>query len=190
MKKILAIATIATIIFVLVGASGQTTSAQQPTAAATASGTGPVCAAVASNPAPGSPEANKALACRYVEQVVNEGKYDVLDELTTPNYKRYLSPTAAPLDLAGQKKRLAGLAAAFPDVQLMVDDMIAEGDRVAFRTTIRATHKGVLSGIQPTGKQITVTELEILHFENGKIAEQWGGPDMWSLLQQIGATIK
>ncbi len=136
-----------------------------------------------------SAEENKSLVRRYVEQILNRGNMAVADELLASDYKRYISPTAVPLTADIQKQRLAGIRTAFPDWHLTVEDMIAEGDRVAFRATIRGTHKGVFQNIAPTGTQVTVTALDIVRIENGKFIEHWGGPDLLNLLQQLGAVV-
>lgn len=131
----------------------------------------------------------ESLIHRYVEEVLNGGKFEVLDDLLSPDYKRYLSPAAAPLTPETQKQRLAGLRAAFPDMHLTMEDMILQGDKVALRMTLRGTHRGVFQGIAPTDKQVTVSALDIVHFENGRFDEHWGGPDLLSLLQQLGAVL-
>jgi len=136
-----------------------------------------------------SAEENKSLVRRYVEEILNRGNMAVADELIAPDYKRYISPTAVPLTVDVQKQRLAGIRAAFPDWHLTVEDMIADGDRVAFRATIRGTHKGAFQNIAPTGKQVTVSALDIVRIENGKFIEHWGGPDLLNLMQQLGAVV-
>jgi predicted ester cyclase len=77
--------------------------------------------------------------------------------------------------------------AAFPDIQHTLEDQLAEGDKVAVRLTIRGTQQGEFQGMPATGKAITMTSLNILHFANGKIAEQWVETDDLGLLQQLGA---
>ena len=136
-----------------------------------------------------STEENKSLVCRYVEQVLNSGNMAVVDELIAADYKRYVSPTAAPLTVDVQKQRLTGIRAAFPDWHLTIEEMIAEGDRVAFRATIRGTHEGVFQNVAPTGKQVTVSALDIIRIDNGKLIEHWGGPDLFNLMQQLGAVV-
>ena len=131
----------------------------------------------------------KSLVRRYLEQVLIGGQLDSIGEFVSPTYKRYVSATAAPLNVEGQKQRLAGLRAAFPDMQVTIEDLFAEGDRIAYRLTIRGTHQGVFQGIPPTGKAVTVAAVEIVRMENGKMAEHWGGPDTLSLLQQLGAAV-
>lgn len=136
-----------------------------------------------------SAEDNKALVRRYLEEVWHQGNIGAVDGFLAPHYQRYLSPTAAPLTLDGQQQRLTGFRAAFPDIQLTIEDMFAAGDRVAFRSTMRGTHQGVFQGIAPTGKQVTVSLIDVVRVEHGKLVEHWGGPDLWDLLQQLGAVV-
>jgi predicted ester cyclase len=86
-------------------------------------------------------------------------------------------------------QRLATMRSAFPDAALTVEDVVAAGDRVAFRSTLRGTHRGEFMGIPPTGRQFTIGLVDIIRIEDGKFVEQWGGPDMLGLLQQLGATV-
>jgi predicted ester cyclase len=140
------------------------------------------------NAAKSQAEANKALVRNYVEKVINAHNPNALDDMASPNYKRYPSATAT-LTIEVAKQRLAGLFAAFPDAHVTINDMTAEGDLVMYRSTIQGTHQGVFQGIAPTGKQVTIAEFVVIRIENGKIVEHWGGPDTFSLLQQIGAVI-
>ncbi len=137
---------------------------------------------------PSPAEANKALVRRYLDTVLIGGNLDAIDGFVTPAYKRYVSATAAPLNAAGQKQRLAGIRAAFPDMQVTIEDMIAEGDRVAYRMTIRGTYKAPFAGIPATNKAATDAVLETVRIENGKIAEHWGGPDIFNVLMDLGVT--
>ena len=139
-----------------------------------------------------SPEENKALVRRYIEVVWNQKKTEALDELLAPNYRRYVSATSAPLSREGQRQRITGFHHAFPDLHFMVEDLFAEGDRVTFRVTMRGTHEGpfpYLQGVPPTGKKVTIAVLDVIRVEQGKFAEQWGGPDLFDLLQQLGAKV-
>jgi len=133
-------------------------------------------------------DANKALAQQYVDQVVNAHNANALDGLVSADFKRYTSATVT-LTLEQAKQRMAGLFTAIPDSHIKIESMVAEGDFVACRNTITGTHQGALMGIPPTNKQVTIAEFTVFRIENGKIAELWGGPDLLSLLQQIGAVI-
>jgi predicted ester cyclase len=136
-----------------------------------------------------SAEENKALLHRYVKEVWDKQNPAAIDDFLAPTYKRHRSPTAEPLNRDEQKQLLTNFRAAFPDIKLTVEEIIAEDDRIAFRSTIRATQQGEIFGISPTGKQITVGLVDVIHIKNGKFVEQWGGPDLLDLLQQLGAEI-
>ena len=136
-----------------------------------------------------SVEDNKALVRRYIEEVWDKKNSSALDKFLAPHYQRHLSPITTPLNLDGQKQRLAGIRVAFPDVQLTLEDIFAEEDRVAFRSTIRGTHQGVFQGIEPTNRQVTVSLLDVVRVENGMVVDHWGGPDFLDWLRQLGATI-
>jgi steroid delta-isomerase-like uncharacterized protein len=133
-------------------------------------------------------DANKSLVRSYYD-ALNRGDLNALDQFFAPDYKRYLSATSAPLDAAGQKQRLAGLGAVFPDMQITVDNIVAEGDYVAVSLTARGTQQAALMGIPATGKSITVSGFEVIRIVNGKMAEHWGGTDTFNMLQQLGAVI-
>jgi steroid delta-isomerase-like uncharacterized protein len=76
--------------------------------------------------------------------------------------------------------------AAFPDMHLGVEDIIAEGDRVVVRLTFHGTHQAALMGIPATGKQISGTGINIHRLASGKAVEQWGNSDDLGLMQQLG----
>ena len=133
-------------------------------------------------------EANKDLVRRYYNALSN-GDNNILTQIFATDFKQYVSAAAPPLDIDAKAKRLAGFNAAAPDGQITVNNMTAEGDQVAAIFTFRGTHQGSFLGIPPTGKPFTVTAIEVFHIENGKVVEQWGGPDIFDLLQQIGVVI-
>jgi steroid delta-isomerase-like uncharacterized protein len=134
-------------------------------------------------------EENKNVIRRYLAEVWNKKNVTAIDQFAAPTYRRYLSPLAEPLSGEGQKQRLSGLWAAFPDAQLSIEDLFADGDRVALRSVLRGTHLGTFQGIPPTGKQVTVAVLDTMRIENGKMVEHWGGPDIFNLLQQLGGVV-
>jgi len=137
-------------------------------------------------------EENKALVRRYIEVVWNEKNIAALDDFLASHYRRYVSAHAAPLTREGQRQRIASFHTAFPDIYFTLEDLFAEGDRVAFRAILRGTHQGpfpLLQEMTPTGKQVTISVIDTVRIENGKLAEHWGGPDTLNLLQQLGAAI-
>jgi predicted ester cyclase len=132
------------------------------------------------------PERLKALTREYIERVWNRQELDALDELASPDYRRHLGPTQPAIGLAAQKERLRGLLRAMPDTRFEIEDLIAEGDRVVFRVTVRASHQGELFGLAPTGKALAFSAIDILRFEAGKIIDHWGFGDSAALLRQLG----
>jgi steroid delta-isomerase-like uncharacterized protein len=85
------------------------------------------------------------------------------------------------------KQWLARPFEAFPDLNASVEDVIAEGDKVAIRYTSRGTHQGETGGLgPPTGRQIELGGIAVQRFEDGKIVEFWDRFDNLSLLQQLG----
>jgi steroid delta-isomerase-like uncharacterized protein len=136
-----------------------------------------------------SAEENKALVRRYIEEVWDKKNSAALDEFLAVTYQRHISPNTIPLNHEGQKQRLAGIRTAFPDITLTLEEIFAEGDRIAFRSTIRGTHQNIFQGIPSSGRQVTVSVLDIVRVEDGKIVEHWGGPDFLDWLQQLGAVV-
>jgi predicted ester cyclase len=132
-----------------------------------------------------SAEENKALVRRLLERVRNGWSPDVIEEFFAPSYRRYLNPTTAPLTADDNRARADRLRSAFPDGTTSLEDLLAEGDRVAFRLTIRGTHQGAFQGIAPTGRRVTVSFTAIVRIEGAKLVEEWGGLDLFDLRQQI-----
>jgi steroid delta-isomerase-like uncharacterized protein len=132
-------------------------------------------------------ENNKAIVRRLVEEVWNKGNLSVADELFAPNYEHH---DASTLDFGrgpeSEKKRATLYRAAFPDLRLTIEEIIAEGEIVMTRWSCRGTHKGDLSGIAPTGKQFNISGVTIARLANGKLAEGWVNWDALGLMQQLG----
>lgn len=132
-------------------------------------------------------EHNKAIVRRLVEELWNKSNLSVADELFAPNYEHH---DASTLDFGrgpeSEKKRATLYRTAFPDIRLTIEDIIAEGETVMTRWSCRGTHKGDLSGIAPTGKQITISGVTIARLANGKMAEGWVNWDALGLMQQLG----
>ena len=126
---------------------------------------------------------NQALVRRYFEEVINQGKIAVIDEIVAADYVGHVIGSPEVKGSAGLKQRLTMLRTAVPDVHIAVDDVVAAGDKVATRTTFHGTHKGEYLGSAPTGKTITATGIGIMRIANGKIQENWLAGD---LLQQLG----
>ncbi len=134
-----------------------------------------------------TPEEHKALARRFLEEGWDKGNLKVLDEVLAPNFVDHNPPPGLSGDREGQKQAITMWRAAFPDLKSTIEDLIVEGDKVAGRVTVRATHKGEFMGIPPTGKQVMIEGMFIGRATGGKIAETWEQFDAAGLMQQLGA---
>ena len=133
-----------------------------------------------------SAEENKALVRRFVEEFWNEGNMSAADELMAVDAEIHM-PTGEMVDLDGLKGFAATFRGAFPDWHSTLEELIAEGDRVAERWTGRGTHQGELQGIPPTGKRVEAPGSVFYRIVGGEIVEFRGQLDMMSLMQQLGA---
>jgi predicted ester cyclase len=130
-------------------------------------------------------EANKASMLRFFEEVFNQGKLEVIDEISTQDFVSH--DLGNPLhNREGIKVQVETIRAAFPDVRFTADDMIAEGEKVAVRFTMRGTQRGDFMGIPPTDKHVTVTGVDIVRFSEGKAVEHWHEWSGLLLMQQLG----
>ena len=132
---------------------------------------------------------NKAVIRRAVEALNNGTWREAFDTLVATNF--VLHGFMVPPGLVGPQGVKDYVyepwLAAFPDAQFTIEDLIAEGDKVAARATLRGTHRGEFMGIAPTGKHVTLTSISINRIEEGKMAEMWDNSDVLGLLQQLGA---
>ncbi len=131
-------------------------------------------------------EQNKAVLRRFWEEVFNQKKLGLVDELFTADWSYH---GAGGQELRGPealKQFLSVFFNALPDIRVTVDDLIAESDRVVSRVTGRGTHEGELMGIAPTGREVTVTVICITRFVGERIAEDWELIDLFGMMQQLG----
>jgi steroid delta-isomerase-like uncharacterized protein len=135
-----------------------------------------------------SAEANAAAARRVVEEAFNQGRLEVFDEVCSPDVVSH--DPAEPEDLRGidaHKERVRAYRTAMSDLEVVIDDVIAAGDKVATRWRARGTNDGELVGMAPTGKHIEITGMSIDHFDSeGKIAETWDQWDNAGFMVQLG----
>lgn len=129
---------------------------------------------------------NKAIVQRYIEEVYNKGNVDVVNELVAADYVNHGGLSDQAPGAEGLKQFIPQLRTIFPDEHLTLDQVIAEGDKVAYRWVARGTHKAEMMGVAPTGKQLTGTGISIVRIANGKIAEEWTSRDDLSIMQQLG----
>ncbi len=132
-------------------------------------------------------ESNKILIKRYFEEVWNQGKLDVLDEIIDTNYINH-SPGAPNPERGpeGLKPIIAGIRKAFPDLRFGIKNMVVTDEQVAIHCVMHGTHKGDLFGMAATGKIVKVNQMQIERIINGKIVEHWRQSDDLGMLQQLG----
>jgi predicted ester cyclase len=122
-----------------------------------------------------SPQDAKALVTRLIEEVVNDGRLEVIDELFAP-------------ELAGTARQWFGaFRTSFPDLRMEIVELIAEDDRVVGRFHCSATHTGEWRGHPPTGRRFeNVDEVYFFRVTSGRIAEGWGIEDTLGRFRQLG----
>ncbi len=135
-----------------------------------------------------STEENKAIVRRFYEEVMNQGDLSVVDEIVAPHMVDH-SPGYPEYHTGpeGIKQTVTAYRAAFPDMHDVVEDVIAEGDKVTVRWSGRGTHRGELMGMEPSGKDVTLTGITVYRIEDGKIVERWSEADELGMMRQLDA---
>ena len=129
---------------------------------------------------------NKAMTSRFYEKVLNKHNPNAMEEFVATNFVDHNPNPGQGPGLEGLKQQFVMFFTAFPDMHITVEDQIAEGDKVVSRLSVRATHKGDFMHIPATGKQITITGIDIVHIKDGKAVERWGNFDDLGMMQQLG----
>jgi steroid delta-isomerase-like uncharacterized protein len=135
-----------------------------------------------------SVEENRIIIERYYNEAWNAGKLEVLDEIIDPNYVNHNPgiPNIA-RGPAGLKPIISALRIGFPDLGFEINDMVITEDKVAVRCTMHGTHLGDLFGMPPTGKKVSVNQMQIEYIKDGKIVEHWRQSDDMGMMKQLGA---
>jgi steroid delta-isomerase-like uncharacterized protein len=134
-------------------------------------------------------ERNKAAVRRFTEAIEGGDA-----ELTERTFAEFVDPdvvisTPLPIDATGPaalREIFGRLRAAFPDLHVEIDDLIAEGDKVVARNTVTGTHRGDFMGLPATGRTVRYDEIFIVRLTEGRIVETWGVVDMAALMRQVG----
>ncbi len=129
---------------------------------------------------------NKAIARRIFEEIETQGNLNAADEVFSSDFVGHM-PMGDLHGPASMKQFVTSLRTGFPDLYSTVEDQVAEDDRVVTRFRARGTHRGEFMGVPASGKPMDISGIIVCRFANGKIIEQWGMPDLLSLMQQIGA---
>ncbi|MEW5871015.1 MAG: ester cyclase family protein [Chloroflexota bacterium] len=132
-----------------------------------------------------SPAENKAIFQRFIEEVWNQGKLEVADEIFHP---QATSPSAPQLPTGGEGVKVIAsmFRNAMPDYHIEIIDLLADGNQVLARFKQSGTQTGELMGIPPTGKKVSWGEIGILRFAGGQVVESWYNVDLLGLMQQLG----
>ena len=133
-----------------------------------------------------SVEENKAKVRRMTEEAFNRGNLSVVDELVAPDAVEHDVPPGTNAR-EHYKEIITVLHNAFPDWHLAIEDMVAEGDRVACRFSMTGTHRGPFMGLPPSGRRFTAQQIRIIRFVDGKTAESWSVRDDLGMMRQLGA---
>jgi steroid delta-isomerase-like uncharacterized protein len=136
---------------------------------------------------PESTEKNKVVARRFGEEVWGRGDLEATEDVLAEDFIEHNPAPGQGPGREGHTQVLKVWRAAFPDLTITVDDVLADGDRVALRWTGRATHRGELMGMPATGRRVTLTGIDILRIVDGRIVERWGEFGAAEMLQQLGA---
>jgi len=133
-----------------------------------------------------SQEDNKAVVQRFYEEVFNQGREEVIDEIISPDYTDYghNPPGRGP---EGAKQDFRGATSVFSNTHYTIDELIATGDQVVARWTGTYIHSGEFAGIAATGKPVSLTGISIYRLANGQILETRNAVNWLGLLQQLGA---
>lgn len=130
---------------------------------------------------------NKELAVRFYNDVLNKGNLDLLGNIMSEDFIDYNSAPEQPQGIEGFKQFLNMVITAFPDLQIEIEDVLAEGNKVTARLIISGIQSGSLGTIPPSNKKAKWTGIDILEIENNKIVGRWSERNLLSLMKQIGA---
>ena len=131
-------------------------------------------------------EINRAIVLRNF-RAFDSGDFGTLEEATAPGFVDHNSLEGQLSGLKGTMQASEVYRAAFPDAKIVVEDTIAEADKVVIRWSGHATHKGPFLDVPPTGKWVTLEGITIFRVEKGRVAEQWGELNLFGILRQLGA---
>ncbi|HEX2698152.1 MAG TPA: ester cyclase [Anaerolineales bacterium] len=131
-------------------------------------------------------EENKQIVRRY-QEIYNSNQLDSLTEVLSEDLLTPRIMLGIPTGLEGAKAAHQIMLTGFPDYRTVIEDLIAEGDKVAARITMTGTHNGPFMGIPATGKKVKFSGMYFARIADGRIIEHWGEEDGVSLMQQIGA---
>ena len=133
-----------------------------------------------------SEEENKAVVRRFFEELLSTDNFAVADEILSSDFRFYFAGSPDPMNLEQYKEFLVARRAAFPDRRFVIEDMIAEEDKVSARFTMWGTHKGEFRGLAPSGREVTMSGIDMIRLAEGKMVEDRVEVDQLGMMQQLG----
>ena len=132
---------------------------------------------------------NKEMLTRFLQEVWTDGNIDAVDQYLAPQYTIFHDPgdpwDGKTLDITGYKERVQQSRTPFPDQQFIIQEMLAEGDKVACAWQWTGTHLADMPGFPASGKSVAISGLTIYSFDNGRIAGHWQVTDRLGVYQQL-----
>lgn len=131
-------------------------------------------------------ESMRATARRFFQEVVSEGRVDVIPELVAEDFVEHETMPGAPEGREAVGWFVTAFRSGVPDVSVAVDDLLVDGDTLVARSTWSGTHDGELFGMPATGKRFAMNVIDIVRFEGDRAVEHWGVSDVAGMMQQVG----
>jgi steroid delta-isomerase-like uncharacterized protein len=135
-------------------------------------------------------EQNKAIVLRWFSELSKDKFESLYEELFSPDSKQYMPPNAEPLSFEEFKPMAKAIYEAFPVIEHNVENMVAEGDKVAATVLVHTVHEGEFAGIPATGKKLEWTSIAIFQIKDGKIQARWEIADILGLYERLGLEFK
>ena len=135
-------------------------------------------------------EQNKELVRRYAEEEDKGNLLEIIDEIVAPDVIYHYPNNHTVIGLDSIKESSPEFHKAFPDLKHIIEFQAAEGEYVTTRYTWRGTHKGTYLGVEPTGKELTFTFIDVCRVKDGKVVEAWIELDYLGMYQQLGMELK
>lgn len=134
---------------------------------------------------------NKALARRIVDEIWNQGKMEVIEQIYANDFTGHIVGAPGPLHGRSDVRQFVNTyRSAVPDLQMTIEEIYVVGDRVFMRWNAMGTHKGECMGVAPTGRRLSTSGVDLLRLANGKVAEAWGYWDLAGFASQLGLTFQ
>ena len=135
-------------------------------------------------------EQNKEIVRRYAREEDKGNLLEIIDEIVAQDVIYHYPNNVTTRGLESVKESNPQLHKAFPDLKHTIEFQVAEGEFVTTRYTWRGTHKGKYWGVEPTGKELTVTFIDVCRVRDGKIVEAWIEADFLGVMQQLGMELR